>query len=196
MTQTNFQSVSQINEIAGKTAHSSKGWVSADQQLKIIAGEYDEVVEAVVERNIDKLRDGIADLLVTAYGMGSVLGFDVDKDMKAVTDSLYTRFDISGEDAAKTQQKYLDVGVATDVITTVIGDKRYYATISAIDQTNCKTGEFLPRGKFLKSYKYKQPEMPAIDSKVADQLSNPMQESSDDMAVYFTLHKAGCPSVV
>lgn len=158
-TPTNFQRVTHINHIAGKTGQSN--WQAAEQQLKVIAGEYDEVCEAIAERNLDKLRDGIADLLVTAYGMGSVLGYNVDDDMVSVTSSLMTRFDATSGDAELTKQKYLDVGVETHIRTTrfpateTTDERVYYVTVSSKDQVNSKTGERIPAGKFLKSWKYR-----------------------------------------
>lgn len=160
---TNFQHVTNINYIAGKTNQST--WQAAEQQLKVIAGEYDEVVEAIAERNLDKLRDGIADLLVTAYGMGSVLGYNVDDDMASVTSSLMTRFDATQGDAELTKQKYLDVGIETHIRTTrfpetqLENERVYYVTISSKDQVNQKTGEHIPAGKFLKSWKYRDAEL-------------------------------------
>lgn len=162
-TPTNFQRVTNINHIAGKTGQST--WQAAEQQLKVIAGEYDEVVEAIAERNLDKLRDGIADLLVTAYGMGSVLGYNVDDDMISVTASLMTRFDATSGDAELTKQKYLDWGVETHIRTTrfpateTSNELVYYVTVSSKDQVNQVTGEHIPAGKFLKSWKYRDAEL-------------------------------------
>lgn len=175
-TPTNFQRVTQVNAIAGKTGQST--WQAAEQQLKVIAGEYDEVVEAIAERNLDKLRDGIADLLVTAYGMGSVLGYNVDDDMVSVTSSLMTRFDVTRGDAELTKQKYLDMGVETDIRTTrfcgteTTNAKEYYVTVSTKDQVNAKTGEHIPAGKFLKSWKYRDAELSTPEEHFATMLTD------------------------
>jgi NTP pyrophosphatase (non-canonical NTP hydrolase) len=150
-TPTNFQRVTHINRIASKADRPT--WQAAEQQLKVIAGEYDEVVEAIAERNLDKLRDGIADLLVTAYGMGSVLGFNADDDMVSVTTSLMTRFDTTKGDAELTKQKYLEYGVETHICVTMFPATEtenvlaYYVTVSSKDQVNQVTGEHIPAGK-------------------------------------------------
>lgn len=184
-TKTNFQLVTEVNYVAGKTNQTT--WQAAEQQAKVISGEYDEVIEAVAMRRLDKLRDGIADLLVTAYGMGSVLGYNVDMDMVAVTQSLFTRFDRTPEDAVRTKEKYDKMGIDTNVRATHIGTDIYYVTISSKDQINVETGEAVPEGKFLKSWQYSEPQLPKLDADKFVALSE--GTCNMDLMVYRPYHK-------
>jgi NTP pyrophosphatase (non-canonical NTP hydrolase) len=166
--ETNFHGVTLVNHVAGKTNNPT--WQAAEQQAKVIAGEYDEVIEAVALRRLDKLRDGIADLLVTSYGMASILGYDANADMAAVLQSLFTRFDRTAEDAAKTKAKYIDQGVETLTRITHVGQDVYYITISTHDQINITNGETVPAGKFLKSWQYSDPVLPVLDADITAEL--------------------------
>lgn len=159
---TNFQLVSLINRIAGKEFQST--WPAADQQLKVIASEMDELIEAVQVRDLEAMRDAVADLLVTAYGMGSVIGFDCDNDMVDVINSLLTRFDRTREDAELTQKKYRDMGIETEIHVSVIPDSNargeWYVNKSVADQIG-RDGQSYPAGKFLKSYRHQLPNLMA-----------------------------------
>jgi hypothetical protein len=158
--ETNFHGVTLVNHVAGKTNNPT--WQAAEQQAKVI--------EAVAMRRLDRLRDGIADLLVTAYGMASVLGYDANADMAAVLQSLFTRFDRTEEDAAKTKIKYIDQGVETLTRITHVGQDVYYITISTHDQINITNGETVPAGKFLKSWQYSDPVLPVLDADITAEL--------------------------
>lgn len=151
----NFQRVLLINQIAAKDAGSKEPtWQAAIQQQKVIESEWQEVKEAIEKRDITALRDGIADLLVTAYGMGAVLGFDCNDDMAAVTTALLTRFDTTEEDAVKTRAKYKELGVVTYTELSIVDGAMWYVTKSTRDQHGINN-EFYPAGKFLKSHRFK-----------------------------------------
>jgi hypothetical protein len=147
----NFQLVVLINLIAGNKT--TGNWDDLERQFNVVAGEYNELVEAVEERNPHKLRDACIDLLVTTYGMIHRAGFDGDADMEAVITALLTRFDRTRADASKTQEKYEHVGIRTAVLETMVRGHIYYPVVSALAQ-NSHSGEFFPQGKFLKSHNY------------------------------------------
>ena len=161
---TNAQRVTLVNTIAGKV--NRPNWCAIEQQLKVITGKFRELCEAVDARDIESLRDAVAGLLVTAYGMPSVIGYDADADMLAVTSSLLSRFDSTPDAATATRAKYEALGVRTFTRTTEVNGQTYYVTLSSVDQIGTDQ-EFYPAGKFLKAVGFSQPVLPAIDVTVA-----------------------------
>ena len=173
-TPTNFEKATMINRIAGKIPEKPT-WQHAEQQLKVIRSEFNEIVKAIEERNMDKLRDAIADVCVTAYGMGSIIGFDVDDDYGKVINSLFTRFDETEEDARLTSEKYKQLGVLTYTQRTEVDGRVWFATKSTEDQVG-NDGDDYPRDKFVKSHKFHQPIltiMPELYDAMAESVISP-----------------------
>lgn len=171
---TNFEKTAVINNIVGN--HPGADWETLKVQADLIQSELNEIYEAIEERNIEKARDGVGDVLFTAYGFGHRANFPTDEDFEQVCVSNLTKFDLTEEDAEKTRQKYLAIGVQTYVEvlpytwTREEGHQEtvlYYVTKSERNQIGTD-GKDYPRGKYLKSTKFKEPvfrEIPATNLK-------------------------------
>lgn len=153
-----LQRINDLNYIAGN--HPVADWAAIERQLKLIDLEFNELRRAVAERNIEQIRDGIADVIVTAGGLGHRMGISTENDLAEVVDCLYTRFDITPADQLLTAAKYLSLGVETycHAASVVVGgiSKDYYVTKVA---HNCvgTNGEAYPAHKWLKSIRTVSP---------------------------------------
>lgn len=182
---TNFTDVSAFNELIGN----GKGAATADQmakQLQLIGSEFgelcfelnsmidiikcghldnDESSQAYVaslERFRTGVRDGIADVLVTTYGLAHRMGIDADKDMLAVSTSNASKFFTGTESYAAQVCKALadSLGIKVEQRqaaelqqTTEDGEcVCVWAFVSADDSDPER-----PRGKLLKAPGYKPP---------------------------------------
>lgn len=159
----NFQQDVLLNTVAGN--ESNDGWEAVEKQFPIVEEEFNEIREAIAERDPTKLRDAIADTLVTTYGLAHRAGFDADADHLAVTESNFSKFDKNDRDAFKTLNKYKAIGVEVRTVMIVLRDhindrpinETYYVAVSTKDQTDIH-GKRYPEGKFLKSIHYKEPQ--------------------------------------
>lgn len=112
-----------------------------------------------------KVRDAYADVRVLVDGAKQMANFPFEEDYKAVLESLITRFDSTQEDAEKTQRKY----VALDVFTRIHQDTETGMYVNIVDGlhpaiTSQELKDEYPVGKWLKSYKYQEPNL--IDADV------------------------------
>lgn len=154
--------VSKVNAVAG--VQRNNRWVDIERQIMMAYEEFEnELLVDLKNRDLDKFRDSLADVLVFLFGVASVSSIDVTADLKAVTDALLSRFDLSMSDAMITHQKYADQGVETQVRVSKVGETEYFVNFSAKDQTG-RSGEFIKEGKWLKSYKHHAPTLPELCS--------------------------------
>lgn len=162
-----FRKIALLNNLAGNRANG--GWDAVDAQLKLIKSEFKELCDAIEARDVENLRGEIADMLVVVLGMAHRLGVDADDDLQEVVLSNLTKFDPSDDPAAvqATVAKHLANGIETvqievdDPLRAPGSDRKLYVTRSAYDQ-NGKDGKFYPKGKWLKSAAFVEPEMPAL----------------------------------
>lgn len=151
----NFEMCAEINHLVGNVVKRTHETML--HQKKIIEGEWDEMCESVEVGNIDTLRDDIADVLFTVYGMAARLGIPADLDFKKVCESQFTKFDNTIDEALATRDKYLEMGITTYYDEQIRKDgTKIYVTYSAINQTG-KDNKSYPAGKWLKSCNYKEP---------------------------------------
>lgn len=151
---TNFNMCAEINYLVGNIAKPSHETMR--HQKKIIEGEWNEMCEHVESGDIEALRDDIADMLFTVYGMAARLGIPADLDFMAVCYSQYSKFDNNVVDALKTRDKYLEKGITTYYDEQLHNGCKVYVTYSAIDQTGLDNKPY-PAGKWLKSCNFKEP---------------------------------------
>ncbi len=97
-----------------------------------------------------------AGLVRTAMIFTKMYGADVEADMKAVYESLLSKFDADPETAELTRQKYERLGVVTEIRKTTVEGTDYYVTVSSRDQVGNDSVVY-PAGKFLKSVHFRQP---------------------------------------
>ncbi len=152
----NFEMCAEINYLVGNTVNATLE--TAEAQKKVIACEWKEFLDSIEAKDLHTLRDDVGDMLFTVYGMAARMGYPADLDFKKICESQYSKFDRSLEDAQKTRQKYLDIGVET-----YFEEKRgnddtlYFVTYSAMDQMGSDNKHY-PAGKWLKSVNFKEPE--------------------------------------
>lgn len=153
----NFTDVSYLNSIFGNKQGDlqSPDWNKAAKQLQLIQEEFDELVQGIKEQDILEIRDAVADILVTTYGMAHVLGFDADRDMAAVQASnlsklCKTEHEVEQSLAFYRDEKGLDVYSGGELPEMYIKSSK--------DQTDCD-GKFYPEHKFLKSINWHEPRL-------------------------------------
>lgn len=133
-------------------------WSALASQMKVIAGEYDELQKAVAERDVKELRDGVGDLLYTVLGMAYRAGIPFVSDFEQVVRSNLTKFDLSVSEAEATKAKYDALGIVTycqpvHFTSGERGDATYYVTFVDGDQVG-SDGKTYPDHKWLKSTKF------------------------------------------
>lgn len=154
----NFTDVSFLNTVFGNQQGdlSNPDWQKAAKQLHLIQEEMAELVEGIDTKNIAEVRDAIADVLVTTYGMAHILGIDADADMAAVQESNLSKLCKTEQEIENTlafyqQEKGLDVYSGGELPEAYVK--------SAKDQTGTD-GKFYPAHKFLKNTNWHEPKLP------------------------------------
>lgn len=161
---TNFQLVAFMNEAFGnkrgdpanidvdRIRRQARNILDEFCELQIALGADPASVEAIQEAaskltypgsfDLLKVRDALCDINVFSYGAHHLMGIDADRDMRAVLESVMTRFIKDEADKAKTVAKH-----AANGVTEVYFEGEYPTMImkSAADQPDA------PKGKFLKS---------------------------------------------
>lgn len=97
----------------------------------------------------DEIRDALCDIHVFAYGAHHFMGYDADKDMRAVVEANFSRFCSTPTHLEATQKHFDKLGVKYYVE----GDFPTVCLKSAEDQ---QMPEY-PKGKFLKALGYSKP---------------------------------------
>jgi hypothetical protein len=165
----NFQQVCDINATAGNTVNPN--WTTVKRQLAIIEREWVELNTHIEDKdageNLANIRDDLCDVLVTVYGMGYLLGLDLDADMLVATEALKSRFDTTPEDYEHTRQKYLALGVPVMCRIVSRNGMQYYVTVCTSDVIGTN-GEKYVKGKWLKSYKFHEPVYSPTDIVITD----------------------------
>jgi predicted HAD superfamily Cof-like phosphohydrolase len=108
----NFQKVGEfhktfdhpINDKVDKEIFDKKPLV--DLRLKLIAEEFDELKEAIRDKNIVEVADALSDILYVVYGAGHAFGIDLDRCFRDVHESNMTKA-CKTEEEAKESVSYL-----------------------------------------------------------------------------------------
>ena len=137
------------------------------QHIQKEAQEGIDFLDVAINENRDltqeetkKVRDAYADVRVLIDGAKQMANFPFEEDYKAVLESLITRFDPTMEDAVKTQQKY----EAINVVTRIHHDAETGMYVNIVKgyldaEPSQELKEEYPVGKWLKSYKYQEPQL-------------------------------------
>lgn len=174
-----FKEISHFNELIG-----NRRWTGTDEirgQLAMIREEFDELSESLerlcagldgisagdcrpeecfgsggYRNGLLPVRDGIADVLVTTYGLAHRLGVDADADLRKVQDSNMSKFVRGDALAAGTEAERVArrLSVQVSIAETAPG---VWAITSKRDQHG-SDGKFYPTGKLLKPSTYFEPE--------------------------------------
>lgn len=143
---TNFEEVSLFNELIGN----KKGQTDRlHKQFEIIESEFKELSDAIRDRDWTSVRDGICDVLVTTYGLGHIIGMDVDLDMAEVAASNRSKFCDDAE-AANAAARELSTKLGIRVAALERGNNKW-ALIAQED------GPDAPKGKLLKGPEFHKP---------------------------------------
>jgi len=170
---TAFQKIAHFNELIGN----SRSMPTSQQlrvQFEMIREEFCELEQALSDfeamqrgdycaeelggigyNPLTEMRDGIADVLVTTYGLAHRLGVDADADLEAVYLSNMSKF-VSGTmtdaaDASCEVSDRLGISVATAETAPAL-----WAITSSSDQVG-RDGKQYPKGKLLKPAAYRGP---------------------------------------
>lgn len=117
-------------------------------------------VRNLTQEETKKVRDAYADVRVLLDGAKQMATFPWEVDYKAVLESLITRFDPTMGDAVKTQYKYEAINVVTRIH--LDSETGMYVNIvkGYLDaEPSQELKEEYPVGKWLKSYKYQEPQL-------------------------------------
>lgn len=151
-----FDHVSDMNVAFGnaKGDPTAINWDRLNSQCKNLKKELQELMDALAERNTDKVRDALCDLQVFTQGAQHIMGVDGDDDMLAVLDGVMSRFCKDEAELAATETKYRNLGVEFYVE----GVFPNVCLKSAFDRGgDAESGFEYPKGKFLKSANYREP---------------------------------------
>lgn len=153
---TNFDLVSRMNVAFNNPKGDPKAidWLRLRKQCQNIIGEYTELMRALDEQDVTEVRDALCDINVFSYGAHHFMGYDADKDMRAVVAGVMTRFCRNKEELEDTVTKYVRLGIpATNLrVEGEFPQKCLKVIADCTDQGN----EFYAAGKFLKSVGFKQ----------------------------------------
>src|SRR3546814_588389 len=105
--------------------------------------------------NLNQARDGLCDINVFSYGAHHMMGIDADRDMSSVVGGVMTRFIKDEADKVATQALHAAKGVTNVYFE---GDYPVMVMKSGADQPDA------PKGKFLKSVSYREPEFYRVDT--------------------------------
>jgi NTP pyrophosphatase (non-canonical NTP hydrolase) len=159
----NFSDVVTMNELFDNPKGDVKnpewdGLISMYADL--ISEELEEVHNAITNRDMKELIDGILDVLVVTYGLSHVTGIDADEGMKRVFDSNMSKLCLTFDDAKKTQEMYQkNHGIKTWIREKTFNFKNVWIVKVDGDQYS-KDGKLYPDNKFLKCVtSYKPPKL-------------------------------------
>lgn len=131
-------------------------WAGITSWAKNILDEYDELLEAIAQKDPVKARDALCDIQVFACGLQNKMGVDGDADMNAVIDGVLTRFVKDWADLEATIKMHAEKGVK---LVYTEGEFPRMVLKSSVDQPDA------PKGKFLKSASYKDTVFPDVSPK-------------------------------
>ena len=117
-------------------------------------------VRNLTQEETKKVRDAYADVRVLLDGAKQMATFPWEVDYKAVLESLITRFDATQADAISTETKYEKLGVITRIHHDVETGMYVNIVKGYLDaEPSQELKEEYPVGKWLKSYKYQEPNL-------------------------------------
>lgn len=114
----------------------------------------------LTQEETKKVRDAYADVRVLLDGAKQMADFPFEADYEAVLISLITRFDSTQGDAISTETKYEKLGVITRIHHDTETGMYVNIVKGYVGPTPSKElQEEYPVGKWLKSYKYQEPQL-------------------------------------
>lgn len=143
-------------------------WSELEEQYRIIDGEYQELREALDNRDPTLLRDAVGDLMYTLIGLIYRANIPAAMDYEQIVRSNLTKFDLSVEEAQLTAEKYRALGITTycqpvRLTTDARPATLYYVTF--VDGTQQGSdGKTYPANKWLKSTRFVDINLPPLSA--------------------------------
>lgn len=149
-----FNEVSHMNSIFGndKGNITDAPWSKLENQCKNILDEYEELVEALKNKDSIETRDALCDILVFTLGAFHILGADADRDMRKVYESNMSKLCSNQEELSRTREFYEELGI--EVYT---GGTFPCAWVKSTKQQTDLSGKIYQKDKFLKNINWKEP---------------------------------------
>lgn len=97
---TNFELVGDFMEGFGQEVHCEPHWPdfnTRELRLELIREEYEELEEAIENRDMVEVADALADLLYVVYGAGHAFGIDLDACFVEVHESNMSKLGPDGK---------------------------------------------------------------------------------------------------
>jgi hypothetical protein len=167
-----FKAVSELNVAFGneKGDPLNPAWSRLTNQAKNIQDEYEELMEALANKDMTEVRDAICDILVFTLGLGHMAGINVEADMKAVDLSNRSKFCSNDQELAATVKKYVGLGVA------VYCEGEYPMMRVKSERAQIgNDGKTYQADKMLKSVTFKEP----VFAKIMPPMNDPYDELMD-----------------
>lgn len=158
MSLSNFQDVSELNNSWGNPQgdQSNPDWSRAGRQLDLIMEEVQEMVDGINDRNMDEVKDGAGDSLVTIYGLMHIMGIDADKVMAEISRSNRSKICLNIDEVGETIVYYKDeLNIDAKYRDSPLGG---YAVYVSRTQTG-NDGKVYPEGKILKNIHWSEPDL-------------------------------------
>lgn len=113
--------------------------------------------DVLIDVRVVDLAQSIAEAMFILGEMIDLFGIAAASDIVLVMDSNFSKFDDSMEEFEKSAKRYRDGGMEVEPRESRVGNNIYYAVISSKEQPDL-SGRIIPKGKFLKSYKFYEPQ--------------------------------------
>lgn len=153
---TSFEMVSKLNLAFGnkKGDLSAPDWDKIEAQSKNIFDEYNELMQAIDERDMVAVADAYADIAVFNEGIAHICGFNGDAVMIEVQNSNMSKFCDTQEGLSQTYKKYTDLGIC-------ISDEGDYPLkiVRSVGEQTDVNGKMYRANKFLKSVNFVEPDL-------------------------------------
>lgn len=166
-----FFDVTFMNDVFGRLQANSHDPVAAmPMQAGLIQEELDELKDAVAKittrdesgalapstEEFNEIRDAIADILVVTLGAAAILGYDVSHDMQMVFESNMSKLVKNEADWEATKAKYAAIGVEVEL------RGSFPVAYALVAKTVTINGKVYPKGKFMKSVTFVDPDLSEI----------------------------------
>lgn len=149
-----FKDVSDLNVAFGNPQGDplSPAWPRLTNQAKNIQDEYDELMEALENKDMTETRDAICDILVFTLGLAHMAGINVEADMAAVDLSNRSKFCSNPEELQATILKYHNLGLE------IYSEGEFpMKRVKSAKQQRGNDSKLYQADKMLKSVTFKEP---------------------------------------
>lgn len=162
-----------LAQLVGKPVN--QGWEGIEEDMVWVRAEYQELLDAVENKDPTNLRGEIADLIICLYYLARRAGFPVAKDLDEIVFSNLTKLDQYKDRTRETVERAARNGVSAyihdtqlDLAETSCSRQLSIAIVEEDSQGN--DGRFYPKGKWLKPTRFAPPELQRLPLSVQEKL--------------------------